>query len=42
MSNNINLAPSCRIISVFVGVKRFFFKVCFFLFACSCFCEVSK
>lgn len=30
MSNNINLAPSCRIISVFVGVKRFFFKVCFF------------
>lgn len=30
MSNNINLAPSCRIISVFVGVKRFFFNFCFF------------
>lgn len=30
MSNNINLAPSCRIISVFVGVKRFVFQSLFF------------
>lgn len=30
MSNNIHFAPSCRIISVFVGVKRFVFQSLFF------------